>query len=192
MTYQKTTWKNKLVERPGTYTFRQNADGSVTLLPSEGKVIETGTPVNADNMNKIENMLEYLEKKEITEDVIVTENKINDIKWSSGIKVLEGTLHKIGKICFLSGIVENSHTSNNIVVGSILGVVPVGYRPALQAECIGNVIQRVGATNTPNEYASQIALTKTGNILLSNTSYLQNNHITACSSVRFSMFWEVA
>ncbi|WP_102400219.1 hypothetical protein [Haloimpatiens massiliensis] len=70
MAYQKTTWKNRLVERPGTYTFRQNADGTVTLLAAEGNVIEAGTPVNAENMNKIENFLEELDKRKIKESDI--------------------------------------------------------------------------------------------------------------------------
>lgn len=58
MTYEKTTWKNRLVERPRTYQLQQNADGTVTLIPKEGEVLETGTPVNAENMNKIEDELE--------------------------------------------------------------------------------------------------------------------------------------
>lgn len=127
---------------------------------------------------------------ETDEDMILTENKISNIQWTSGITVVEGTLHKIGKLCFLSGIVENSATNNNIVVGSVLGVLPVGYRPKVQAECVGNVVVRVGSS--PAEYASQIAITKLGNILINKTTILNNSGITACSSVRFSMFWEVA
>lgn len=54
MDYTQTEWKNRLVERPRTFRFQQNADGSVTLNPDEGQITEQGTPVNAENMNKIE------------------------------------------------------------------------------------------------------------------------------------------
>ncbi|KQL54506.1 hypothetical protein AN964_14025 [Heyndrickxia shackletonii] len=54
MAYAKTDWKNRVVERPRTFKFQQNADASVTLIPDEGQIIEPGTPVNAENMNKIE------------------------------------------------------------------------------------------------------------------------------------------
>lgn len=54
MPYSKTTWTNKVVDRPRTFTFQQNADGTVTLIPSEGNVTDPGIPVNASNMNHIE------------------------------------------------------------------------------------------------------------------------------------------
>lgn len=54
MTYTKTNWTNKLVEKPMTFLLQQNADGTVTLNPQEGTVTDPGTPVNAQNMNNIE------------------------------------------------------------------------------------------------------------------------------------------
>lgn len=54
MAYQKTNWKDRAVERPRTYRMQQNPDGTVTLIPEPGTVYEAGTPVNAPNMNKIE------------------------------------------------------------------------------------------------------------------------------------------
>lgn len=90
MTYQKTTWKNRLVERPGTYTFRQNADGSVTLLSAEGNVVEAGTPVNAENLNKIENAL-----TELFTTAPINENRLTDMVQSlsgTGYRKLPGGL----------------------------------------------------------------------------------------------------
>lgn len=58
MAYIKTDWKDRLVERPRTFTMQQNVDGSVTLNASEGEILEAGTPVNALNMNKIEDGIE--------------------------------------------------------------------------------------------------------------------------------------
>ncbi|MBU5439509.1 hypothetical protein KQI42_15950 [Tissierella sp. MSJ-40] len=58
MAYIKTVWKNREVERPRTFTKVDNADGTITLVPSEGKIIEQGTPIIAANMNNIENGIE--------------------------------------------------------------------------------------------------------------------------------------
>lgn len=54
MAYEKTVWIDQEVENPRTYSFRQNLDGTITLLDAFGNVTEPGTPVNAENMNKIE------------------------------------------------------------------------------------------------------------------------------------------
>ena len=55
MAYQKTEWKDQNVENPRTYSMRDNGNDTVTLLDAFGTVTELGTPVNAENMNKIEN-----------------------------------------------------------------------------------------------------------------------------------------
>lgn len=55
MAYQKTVWKDQDVENPRTYVMRDNGNNTVTLLDAFGTVTELGTPVNAENMNKIEN-----------------------------------------------------------------------------------------------------------------------------------------
>jgi|GEM_PF-2781541 len=54
MAYVKTDWKNRVVEKPRTFTIQENTDGTVTLIPAEGVIHEEGTPVAAGNMNKIE------------------------------------------------------------------------------------------------------------------------------------------
>lgn len=54
MAYQKTIWKDQNVEKPRTYTMRDNGDDTITLLDAFGTVTELGTPVNAQNMNHIE------------------------------------------------------------------------------------------------------------------------------------------
>lgn len=57
MAYNPTEWKNREVEKPRTFFVQTNTDGSVTLTPSEGQITEPGTPIMADNMNKIEQAL---------------------------------------------------------------------------------------------------------------------------------------
>lgn len=54
MAYVKNTWVDQDVERPRTYEVTNNQDGSITLTDSFGVVTELGTPVDADNMNHIE------------------------------------------------------------------------------------------------------------------------------------------
>ncbi len=54
MAYTPTDWKNREVENPRTFQLQSNPNGTTTLLPKEGNVIEAGTPIIADNMNKIE------------------------------------------------------------------------------------------------------------------------------------------
>ena len=63
MAYKKTVWKNSVFEKPRTFRKQDNADGSFTLVPAFGKVIESGTKVDAETMNNIENGIESLEKK---------------------------------------------------------------------------------------------------------------------------------
>ena len=54
MAYVKNIWVDQEVERPKTYEVTNNQDGSITLTDSFGIVTELGTPVNATNMNHIE------------------------------------------------------------------------------------------------------------------------------------------
>lgn len=54
MAYNPTIWKDRAVEKPRTYTIQNNPDGTVTLIPAPGAIVEPGTPVNAANMNKLE------------------------------------------------------------------------------------------------------------------------------------------
>jgi hypothetical protein len=54
MPYTKTDWKDRIVQKPQTYTMVTNPDGTVTLTPAPGTVTQEGTPLNAANLNKIE------------------------------------------------------------------------------------------------------------------------------------------
>lgn len=57
MAYVKTNWKDRVVERPNTYTMVDNGNGTITLTPVPGQIIERGTPLNAENLNKIEDAI---------------------------------------------------------------------------------------------------------------------------------------
>lgn len=54
MAYSKTTWKDRDVQFPNRFIKTENGDGTITLAMSTGSVTEEGTPVNAANLNNIE------------------------------------------------------------------------------------------------------------------------------------------
>ena len=54
MAYTKTNWRDRLVEKARTFLLKENTDGSTTLVDSPGEVYEEGTPINAENMNHME------------------------------------------------------------------------------------------------------------------------------------------
>lgn len=54
MAYTKTNWQDRQVEKPLTFTMSNNPDGTVTLTPAEGTVVNPGTPLSANNLNKLE------------------------------------------------------------------------------------------------------------------------------------------
>lgn len=67
MAYNRTTWENREVEKPRTFTMANNPDGTITLTPAEGTIVNAGTPIIAENMNKIE------------EQLVVTDEHMNNI-----------------------------------------------------------------------------------------------------------------
>ena len=60
MSIPRTNWQDHSVEKPMTYTLTDNGDGTVTLVPEEGEIYRQGTPVNAENLNNIEDRLDFL------------------------------------------------------------------------------------------------------------------------------------
>lgn len=89
MSYSKTVWKDREVSRPRTYTFQSNGDGSTTLIPSEGSILTAGTPLNATNLNKIENYLELIGTyTEVSEKGAVSNGHY--IRWSHGWQLCWG------------------------------------------------------------------------------------------------------
>lgn len=51
-------WIDRIVERPRTFNKQENPDGTITLIPAPGQIIQEGTPVNATNLNGLEEDLE--------------------------------------------------------------------------------------------------------------------------------------
>lgn len=65
MTYTKTIWLDQVVQKPRTYQLVTNPDSTITLIDSFGTVTELGTPVNAANLNKIEDKLFELDGRTV-------------------------------------------------------------------------------------------------------------------------------
>ena len=89
MAYSKTIWTNREVEKPRTYTLQDNGNGTTTLIPAEGNIISAGTPIMADNLNNIEEYLEYLS---INSDVVDKAQNGNGsyIRWANGQQLMWG------------------------------------------------------------------------------------------------------
>lgn len=82
MTYNPTNWKDRIIEKPNTFNVQENSDGTVTLIPVTGQVLQQGTPLNAQNLNKIEQgLVETNSQLAQTEQVINSKiGLINHIK----------------------------------------------------------------------------------------------------------------
>lgn len=57
MAYKRIKWQDHVVTRPRTYTEVINGDGSKTLTPAPGEVLQQGTPQSASNFNNAEEAL---------------------------------------------------------------------------------------------------------------------------------------
>jgi hypothetical protein len=68
MAYIPTTWENREVEKPRTYIMTDNADGTITLTPSEGTVFVAGTPLDAVNLNKMEEQIALNDANKVNRD----------------------------------------------------------------------------------------------------------------------------
>lgn len=61
--YEKTNWVDHVVERNNTYAITENTDGTYTVVPEPGQVIQQGTSLNAENFNNMENGIEQAHEK---------------------------------------------------------------------------------------------------------------------------------
>lgn len=52
--YEPIVWKDHAVEKPRTYRPIHNEDGTILLVPDEGMVWQQGTPVNAANLEHMQ------------------------------------------------------------------------------------------------------------------------------------------
>lgn len=122
MAYTKTEWKDQVVENPRTYSMRDNGDNTVTLLDAFGTVTELGTPVNAANMNHIEDGIAAVETLANTkQDAItgaastitgsnLTTNRALTSNGSGKVAVSDTTATELG---YVHGVTSNIQTQLN-------------------------------------------------------------------------------
>ena len=137
MSYQKTVWKNREVERPRTYNIQENEDGTITLIPAEGAIIEPGTPITAQVMQNIEDGIEVLDNTlkshladyethkaeyETFTTVSITRNKL---------RVVEGSIfaQKIGKLVIITFEYNPSLNSDGFSKYDTNILTVTNYRP---------------------------------------------------------------
>lgn len=56
----RTNWQDHRPQKPRTYTMTDNGDGTVTLIPAQGTIYQQGTPLNAANLNNIEDRIDMM------------------------------------------------------------------------------------------------------------------------------------
>jgi len=116
MVYERTIWKNREVEYPRRYIITDNGDGTVTIEPSPGNVLEPGTPIIASNMNNIE------------EGIVLSLSRIGDINDETLPAELKGKplTEQILYVLENAGSVEsvNGKTGKVILSANDVGAVP--------------------------------------------------------------------
>ena len=104
MTYNKTIWVDQEVKKERTYELINNSDGTTTIQDPPNNILTFGTPVNAQNLNNIENGIENHETRiTLLEGIgnpiptlsnILGENEI----WLEGAEVSRTTYSKLFEI----------------------------------------------------------------------------------------------
>lgn len=169
MAYIKTTWKDRLVERPNTFEVQENPDGTITLIPTPGTVTQAGTPVNATNLNKIEDGIVNLENATAAH---LAENatqgnphgidaKANKVQETWIIPALQnGWAQDAGgrPISYYKDTLGRVHIEGRAAGGTLglLFTLPVGYRPSTQVvfEIGQKIIIIVQPTGNVNVYSA--------------------------------------
>ena len=148
MAYIKTTWKDRLVESPNTFEVQENPDGTITLIPTPGTVTQAGTPVNATNLNKIEDGIVTLENNVTTHLADMVTQRINITLAGFFTPGAAGTnyvnYNQVTKMCELNAFMIRS---TEIVGGQWYDVgFTSPYKPSQQITFIGI---REGGSDSP-------------------------------------------
>lgn len=153
MAYDPTVWKDRVVERPMTFNIVNNPDGTITLVPAPGVIAESGTPVNAANLNKLEQGLRSHEAE------IATKDELGHIK-------LDGLLKTGLNADMLDGKHSNDFlqsVTDVFVVGTYIGdrtssrEISLGFRP--KAVLVFDLAGRTSSgTGVSTRYVGGLAL----------------------------------
>lgn len=114
MEYNRTNWQDHVTEFENRYREVENPDGTITHEPIEGEIIQQGTPINAANLNNMEEGIEQAYDeigtlKEKTESLEVSRVKKYGVKFS-------GSNPKGTRVEDAIGLVANVAVDDEIVV----------------------------------------------------------------------------
>jgi hypothetical protein len=107
-------WVDRIVETPRTFNMQNNPNGTVTLVPSPGAVIQAGTSVNAANLNGMETDIESNAKcyyKKFDTDDNGLDTRVERYRW-------DGTL--------IEKAVLSGGTSPNYTIRTVTFYLPDG------------------------------------------------------------------
>lgn len=77
--YEKLNFKDRIVEKPNTYTVQTNDDGTVTLIPAFGNILQEGTAINHGSMDHIEEGIVSLNNNKQNKVLSGTSTPTNDL-----------------------------------------------------------------------------------------------------------------
>lgn len=114
MEYNRTNWQDHVTEFENRYREVENPDGTITHEPIEGEIIQQGTPINAANLNNMEEGIEQAYDeigtlKEKTESLEVSRVKKYGVKFS-------GSNPKGTRVEDAIGLVANVAVDDEVVV----------------------------------------------------------------------------
>lgn len=123
MAYTKTTWTDRAVQYPNRYDKSEESESQLTLVPSPGAVTQTGTPINATNMNKIEQgIADAIPKGSVNSEIANLFSILNEVDTRSVVITRDST-NLVSKVEEKDGSTVLRTTVINRINGLVTSVV---------------------------------------------------------------------
>ena len=137
MSYEPINWKDRIVEKPRTYYIQNNPDGTITLIPAPGTVVQEGTPVNAANLNKMEQGLVTHKAEK------ATETKLGHVAVDG-----ESIITNDAGVIFAHPIIDDTQHKPQIAISTLFQMCEVGYGGTIYAIAADDNYVYVGGATT--------------------------------------------
>ena len=121
MPYPFTDWKDHVVEYPKRITLTDNGDGTYTIEPSPGEIIQQGTPMSATNFNNLEDGILDVNTaaKLMLNGLRQDEDRISDLETATIQETGTVTLTVLWELATDSGVMvlpsESSRTKSEVM-----------------------------------------------------------------------------
>lgn len=145
MAYKRIVWKNRIVERPQTYEVTENDDGTITLTPVTGEVLQQGTPVSDKNLNYTE---DGIQKTSVALDWLI------NIVLSFVRSMITSINGKKGGDITLTAKDVKARPDNWMPSAADVGALPSTYTPPVTSVNGATGIVNVSMIKTNNGYAT--------------------------------------